>query len=320
MLTMRIAVLHSAHDFRIETKESPDYKANECLIRVRACGVCHSEIHQWNQTLKGLDYPRYIGHEVAGEILETGKAVKGLKRGNRVAVWTDHSGYAEQVAVSADQVFPIEDSVDYAEAMAEPLSCTTNGVIKAGIELGDTVVLVGTGFMGLILMQQIALKGASRIIAVDVRDEILELARVLGADYVINPQKDDVSILVRDLTNDRGADVVFEVGGNQASLDLAVDLVRMEGKLVIFGYHPGQRIIKDLGYWNWMAFDIINAHFRDMATILKGANIGIKLLNQGKINLKSLITHRFSLINIEKAFQAALEKPTGFVKAVITID
>jgi len=317
---MRIAVLHSAHDFRIETKESPDYKANECLIRVRACGVCHSEIHQWNQTLKGLDYPRYIGHEVAGEILETGKAVKGLKRGNRVAVWTDHSGYAEQVAVSADQVFPIEDSVDYAEAMAEPLSCTTNGVIKAGIELGDTVVLVGTGFMGLILMQQIALKGASRIIAVDVRDEILELARVLGADYVINPQKDDVSILVRDLTNDRGADVVFEVGGNQASLDLAVDLVRMEGKLVIFGYHPGQRIIKDLGYWNWMAFDIINAHFRDMATILKGANIGIKLLNQGKINLKSLITHRFSLINIEKAFQAALEKPTGFVKAVITID
>lgn len=317
---MRIAVLYGAHDFRIEKRDSPDHKDDECLIRVRACGVCHSEIHQWNQTLKGLDYPRYIGHEVAGEILETGSAVKGLKRGNRVAVWTDHSGYAEQVAVSADQVFLIEDSVDYAEAMAEPLSCTTNGVIKAGIELGDTVVLVGTGFMGLILMQQIALKGASRIIAVDVRDEILKLAQVLGADYVINPQKDDVSKLVRDLTNGRGADVVFEVGGNQGSLDLAVDLVRMEGKLVIFGYHPGQRIIKDLGYWNWMAFDIINAHFRDKATILKGANIGINLLNQGKINLKSLITHRFSLINIEQAFQAALEKPTGFVKAVISID
>lgn len=317
---MRIAVLHSAHDFRIETKDSPDFKDDECLIRVRACGVCHSEIHQWDKTLSGLEYPRYIGHEVAGEILACGAGVKGFKKGDRVAVWTDRAGYAEEVAVGSDQIFPIANAVSFTEAMAEPLACTTNGVIKAGIELGDTVVLVGTGFMGLILLQQIALKGASRIIAVDVRDEILELARVLGADYVINPQKDDVSILVRDLTNGRGADVVFEVGGNQASLDLAVDLVRMEGKLVIFGYHPGQRIIKDLGYWNWMAFDIINAHFRDMATILKGANIGIKLLNQGKINLKSLITHRFSLINIEKAFQAALEKPTGFVKAVITID
>ncbi|HQQ84700.1 MAG: zinc-binding dehydrogenase [Candidatus Neomarinimicrobiota bacterium] len=314
---MRIAALYGAHDFRIETKASPDIKDDECLVRVRACGVCHSEIHQWAKTLDNLEYPRYIGHEVSGEILKCGSAVKGFKRGDRVAVWTDRAGYAEEVAVRANQIFPIADQISFAEAMAEPIACTTNGVIKAGVELGDTVVLVGTGFMGLILMQQIALKGASRIIGVDVRAEILDKAKMLGADLVINPQKEDVPAIIWDMTNGRGADVVFEVGGNQASLDLAVDLLRMEGKLVIFGYHPGQRIIKDLGYWNWMAFNIVNAHFRDMATILRGAEIGIKLLNEQKINMKPLITHKFKLDEIEAAFCAAQEKPKRFIKAVI---
>lgn len=316
---MRIAALHGAHDFRIEEADSPNIKADECLIEVKACGVCHSEIHQWAHTLKGLEYPRYIGHEVSGRILEVGSMVKNLKRGDRVAVWTDHSGYAEQVAVPEKQVFPIQDSVTYAEAaMAEPIACTTNGVIKAGVELGDTVAVIGTGFMGLILLQQILLKGPARVIAVDIRDEMLEMARQFGADRTLNPQKEDVNRVIKDLTGDQGVDIAFEVGGLQVTLDLAAGITRMEGKVVIFGYHPGQRIIKDLGYWNWMAFDIINAHFRDLRTILKGADIGIRLLNVHKLNMKPLITHTFSLEEIEAAFQAAVDKPNGFIKSVIT--
>jgi threonine dehydrogenase-like Zn-dependent dehydrogenase len=94
----------------------------------------------------------------------------------------------------------------------------------------------------------------------------------------------------------------------------------MEGKLIIFGYHPGPRKIEDLGYWNWMAFDIINAHFRDMKTILKGTHIGMELLNSGKIKMDKLITHRFRLDEIEDAFMAAKNKPKGFVKSVIVND
>ncbi|MGE5861517.1 MAG: L-iditol 2-dehydrogenase, partial [Ignavibacteria bacterium] len=101
---------------------------------------------------------------------------------------------------------------------------------------------------------------------------------------------------------------------------LAADICRMEGKLVIFGFHPGPRKINDLGYWNWMAFDVINAHFRDLNTILNGTRIGMEMLNTGKINMKPLITHTFKLEEIENAFKAAKEKPKGFIKSVITMN
>lgn len=315
---MRIAALHAAHKFVIENVASPHFSAHECLLAIKACGVCHSEIHQWAKTLENLEYPRYIGHEAAGEILAVGDKVKDFKPGDRVAVWIDQRGYAEEAAVPASQIFPIADSVSFEEAMAEPIACTTNGAIKADIELADTVAIVGTGFMGLILLQQIRLKGASRIIAIDIREDMLAVARQLGADVTLNPTKDNIATEIKVLTGAKGADAAFEVGGQQATLDMAADILRMEGKLIIFGYHPGPRTIRDLGYWNWMAFDIINAHFRDLATILKGADIGIRLLNSGQLQMKPLITHTFPLEDIDAAFQAAHRKPVGFIKSVIT--
>jgi threonine dehydrogenase-like Zn-dependent dehydrogenase len=314
---MRIAVLHGARDFRIEEKPSRKVEKNQCRIAVKACGVCHSELHQWATKIESLEYPRYIGHEVAGVIEECGSLVSGFRPGDRVAVWTDRAGYAEEVIVTPDRIFPIKDSVPFVEAMAEPLSCTTNGVMKAQIEMGDTVALVGTGFMGLILLQQIRLKGAGKIIAVDVREDMLSLAQNLGADVVLNPQKENIKQHINRITGGKGVDVAFEVGGNQSTLDLTADILRMEGTLVIFGYHPGQRVIHDLGYWNWMAFHIVNAHFRDIHTILRGSDIGIRLLNQQKIDLKPLMTHIYPLDEINTAFEAAYHKPKGFVKAVI---
>lgn len=317
---MRAAILHGAHDFRIEHRPTPEIKASECLIKVRACGVCHSEIHQWNHKLDGLDYPRFIGHEVAGQVIDAGAEVTKIKPGDRVAVWTDRNGYAEQVAVNADYVFPLADGIPFSQAMAEPIACTTNGVNRADIQLGDVVVIVGVGFMGLILLQQIKLCGALQVIAVDIRDEMLTLAGKLGADVTINPRRDNAAEVIKSLSEGRGADVVFEAGGSQETLNLAAQLCRMEGKVVIFGYHPGARIINDLGYWNWMAFDVINAHFRNIHTILGGARNGIHLLNARLINMEPLITHEYMLDDIEAAFQAAYDKPPGFVKSVLLMN
>ncbi|MDO8550765.1 MAG: zinc-binding dehydrogenase [Ignavibacteria bacterium] len=317
---MRSAVLYGPHDWRIEDLNIPSLNNDDVLLKVKVCGVCHSEIHQWNVKVNGLEYPRYIGHEVAGEVLESGKDVKSFKPGDRVAVWTDGKGYAEQINVKSNRLFKISDNVSFTEAMAEPIACTTNGVIRANIHLNDSVALVGTGFMGLILLQQLKLRGAKFIAAIDVREEILELAKNLGADFVINPQKENTKDVIKDLTNGKGVDISFEVGGNETTLNLAADICRMEGKLVIFGFHPGPRKIKDLGYWNWMAFDIINAHFRDLNTILNGTRIGMEMLNAGKINMKPLITHNFKLDEIENAFMAAKEKPKGFIKSVIVMN
>lgn len=319
-MKMRSAILYGPHDFRIEETPTPAMSDDEVLIRVKACGVCHSELHQWEVKIKDLEYPRHIGHEVAGEIIKTGKNVKDFKPGQRVAVWADGKGYAEELVAKPDRLCIISPDIPYELALSEPIACTTNGVTKAGIELDDTVALVGTGFMGLILLQEIKLRGVKHLIAIDVRDEMLELAEKLGADIVINPKNEDPVKKIKEITDGRGVDVCFEVGGVQSTFELAPELVRMEGKLVIFGYHPGPRQIKDLGYWNWMAFDIINAHFRDLNTILKGARVGMELLNEGKIDMSPLITHRYKLDEIEAAFQAAREKPLGFVKSVIVMD
>ncbi|KUO63439.1 hypothetical protein APF79_06620 [bacterium BRH_c32] len=317
---MRAAILHRAHDFRIEELPTPILKEDECLIRVKSCGVCHSEIHQWNENISGLDYPRFIGHETAGEIIAVGSAVTKFKVGDRAASWVDGKGYAEELAVKESRLFKMSEELPYDLAILEPVACTTNGVMKANIQLGDTVALAGTGFMGLILLQQIKLTGASKVIALDIRDEMLELAKELGADVVINPMKEDYKKIINDLTDGKGVDVSFEIGGVQETLDLAAEILRMEGKLVIFGYHPGERKIKDLGYWNWMAFDIINAHFRNLDTILLGSRIGMKLMNENKINMKPLITHKYKLTEIEEAFKVAKDKPKGFVKSVIVFE
>lgn len=317
---MRTAVLYAPHDWRIEEVKTPEPGKNECLIKIKACGVCHSEIHQWDHRIPDLSYPRYIGHEVAGEIIKTGENVKDFRPGDKVAAWAEGKGYSEEIIVSVDTLVKIADGISFEHALSEPIACTTNAVMKTNIQLGDTVALCGMGFMGLILLQQIKLVGAKKVIAIDIREEMLKLSKELGADEVLNPLKDDIKAVIKDITAGKGVDVSFEVGGVESTLNMAADICRMEGKLVIFGYHPGPRKIEDLGYWNWMAFDIINAHFRDMRTIIKGTRIGMEMLNSGQIKMDKLITHRYRLEEIEDAFMAAKNKPKGFVKSVIVND
>jgi threonine dehydrogenase-like Zn-dependent dehydrogenase len=314
---MKAAILHGAHEFRIETLPDPQVEPGTCLLDIKACGVCHSEIHQWQHHQEGLEYPRFIGHEVAGVVLETGAGVTAFKKGDRVAAWVDGKGYAEKVLVQVERLFPLADNIPFQQAMAEPIACTTNAVRRTNLHYGDTIAIIGVGFMGLILLQQIKLAFPQRLIAIDRRPQMLDLAASLGADMTFNADEADVADEINAITNGRGLDVVFEVGGSEATLNMTAALCRMEGKIVIFGFHPGARKINDLGWWNWMAFDIINAHFRDLDTILHGARVGMNQLNDGKINMSPLITHTFPLEEIEAAFQAALNKPKGFVKAVI---
>ena len=130
---MKAALLHGAHDFRVEELPPPDMQEDECLIAVNACGVCHSEIHQWEKKNPNLEYPRFIGHEVAGIVLDTGSKVKDFQAGNRVAVWVDGKGYAEQVNVKENHIFHVANDIPFDQAMAEPIGCTTNGVMKTKV-------------------------------------------------------------------------------------------------------------------------------------------------------------------------------------------
>ena len=172
--------------------------------------------------------------------------------------------------------------------------------------------------MGLIMVQVFNASGAGMVIAVDTRDSILELARGVGATHTVNSKSVDPRTAIKELTDGKGVDIGVEGAGNQQTLDLTADLVRMEGKLEVFGYHQGEPRRVNWGYWNWMAFQIINGHTRSGSVYVEGMKIGLQLLEAGKLDMNSLVTHRFALHEINRAFEIASSKQEGFVKGVIT--
>jgi threonine dehydrogenase-like Zn-dependent dehydrogenase len=172
--------------------------------------------------------------------------------------------------------------------------------------------------MGLIMLQVFRLRGVGLLIAVDTRDSVLKMAKKLGATHALNPRREDVVSAVKDLTGGQGVDIGVEAAGKQETLDLATDLVRMEGKLEVFGFHQGKPRSVRWDYWNWMAFQIVNGHSRSGEVYVEGMQIGLKLLEAHKLNMADLVTHRYPLERISEAFQTASKKPEGFLKGVIT--
>lgn len=314
---MRAAILEGPKKFVIRDIPKPEPQSGEVRIKVKSCGVCHSEMPVWNGEFG--KFPLHIGHEVSGLIDALGEEVTGLKVGDPVTIFTDKQGYSEYLTISADNVIPLGANVKLAEALGEPIGCVVNGVNRSQIKLGDTVVLVGVGFMGLIMLQLVKLKGASRIIALDTRDSALAQAKAFGADVCLNPTTCDVKEEVARLTQDKGADVVIELTGAQPGLDLATELTSIRGTLVIFGFHVQPRTV-NMFLWNWRGLDVVNAHERDPKVYVQGIKTGMKLLDAGLLDMKPMVTHRFSLGEINEAFTVASKRDNDFIKAVIIPD
>jgi 2-desacetyl-2-hydroxyethyl bacteriochlorophyllide A dehydrogenase len=313
---MKIAILTGPKEFQFKDEALPELLQDEVLVRVAACGVCTSELDMWEGRAGGQMYPRFPGHEVSGVVEEVGKDVQGLAAGNRVAVWAPGRGFAEYVVVKSKYCFPAGDlALDL--ALAEPLACAVNTVELANISLGDDVVIIGAGFMGNLVQKLVQMQGPRHLIVADTRVDALERALKLGATQMVDVTKESLPEVVKSLTDGQGADAVFEVVGSQAPLNLLGDVTRMSGKVVIVGFHQGEPRQIPLGYWNWMAFQILNAHFREEATILRGMRIGMRLLTSGRLSLEDLVTHRFQLGEINQAFLTAHEKPEGFVKSTV---
>jgi 2-desacetyl-2-hydroxyethyl bacteriochlorophyllide A dehydrogenase len=316
---MKIAILTGPKEFHFQDEPLPALLPDEVLVQVAACGVCTSELDMWEGKVGGEMYPRYPGHEVSGIVAEVGKDVQGLAPGDRVAVWAPGRGFAEYVIVKSKYCFAAgELPLDL--ALAEPLACAVNTVELANLSLADDVVIIGAGFMGNLVQKLVQLQGPHRLIVADTRADALERALQLGATHVVNVSEESLPEAVKALTDGQGADAAFEVVGAQAPLNLLGDVTRMSGKVVIVGFHQGEPRQVPLGYWNWMAFQILNAHFREEAIILRGMRISMRLLTSGRLSLEDLVTHRFPLSEINQAFLAAHEKPEGFVKSTILME
>lgn len=313
---MRIAVLRGPEAFEIEEAPVPVIRPDEVLVRVVVSGVCASELEPW---VDGPEEPRYLGHEVSGVVTEVGVEVSAIGVGDRVGVWVTERGFAEYVAVRAAYCFPAGDG-PLELALAEPLACSVNAVELADPRLGDDVVVIGAGFMGNLVQMLTTLRGPRQLIVADTRPDALERAKRLGATRVVDVTRESLPDVVGSLTDGRGADLTFECTGTQPALTTAGETTRMSGRIAIVGFHQGASREVPLAYWNWMAFSILNGHFRDVDVIMRGMDVGMRLVSSGVLSLADLVTHRFPLERINDAFATLRDKPEGFVKAVIAFD
>jgi L-iditol 2-dehydrogenase len=314
---VKLAVLTAPQRIDLVDEPMREPAAGEVLLRVAGCGVCASELDMW-EGRADVDYPRFPGHEVSGTVERTGPGVEAFAPGDPIAAWVTARGFAEYVVVRAEHCFPA-GSVPLDLALAEPLACAVNAVELAAPALGDDVLIVGAGFMGNLVQQLVQLKGPRAVIVADTRPDALALAARLGATRTVDVREEPLADAVREATGGTGADVSFEVTGAQAALSSLGDATRMSGKVAIVGFHQGGARELPLGAWNWMAFEIVNAHFRDVATIMRGMRAGMRLLTSGRLSLDELVTHRFALADVNEAFATAVAKPPGFVKAVVTL-
>jgi L-iditol 2-dehydrogenase len=312
---MKAAVLANPYRIELVDRAVPSLGPTQVRIEIEQCGVCTSEVDLW--TGKAPDkLPAAIGHEIAGIVEETGERVVTLRPGDRVAAWVEGGGFAEAAVVDECFCVAAEPALGY-PAVAEPLACVVNAVELAAPALGDDVVIIGGGYMGNLVQLVTSLKGPRSITVADVRPDALERASRLGATRVVDTRAESLADAVRELSDGNGADLTYEVTGVNEGLSLAGDVTRMSGKLCIVGYHQGDPRQIDFGRWNWMAFQLVNAHFRSLETIMAGMRTGMRLVNAGIIDPSQLVSDVFPLDRIADAFEAATNKPHGFVKAVV---
>ena len=317
----RQALLVGPRRFAFEARPPRELAPRDVRVRVRICGVCASEQADWKAGPRAA--PVELGHEVAGVVDEVGKDVTAVAPGAAVT-GLFRAGFSEYAVAPENRVVPVPEGVDVRDALGEPLACIVGAASRTRVELGDTVALVGVGFMGLLMLQAVRLRGAGRVIAIDVRPDALEAARRLGAHEAYTPDRLPERLRVpqrRAIEPGWGVDVAVEASGTQAGLTLAGELAREHGQISILGYHNeggGWRQVH-LQLWNWKALDVQNAHERRLDVKTACVRTGLRLLAARRIDVASLITHRFALDDIHDAFAALESKAPGFCKAVVEI-
>jgi threonine dehydrogenase-like Zn-dependent dehydrogenase len=307
-------VLAGPRRFELAEVPRPEPRPGEVRVRVEGCGVCGSNLPPW----QGRDWFRYPfsagapGHEGWGVVTAAGPAVRGLGEGDRVALLSTAS-FAEEEVLPAELAVPIPPGLE-GPFPGEAIGCAVNVVRRSRIAAGETVAVVGAGFLGLVAIRLAALAGA-RVLAVSRRRSALALARRLGAEEALPVEGGAALVLER--TGGRGCDVVVEAVGLQGALDLASAAVREGGRLVIAGFHQDGTRAVDLCAWNWRGVDIVNAHERDPEIRRAGVVEATRLVTAGLLD-PALLLRAYPLAEIGAAFLAMEERPDGFVKAVVT--
>jgi len=301
---------------RVEVRavELPEPGPGTVQIELKACGLCRADINFFTGKLP-LEKPALVGHEGVGVVSKLGPQVEGLAVGDYV---TAAAGglFARRTNSPAGAVTPLPPDVETWEHwLGEPVACVVGALDQCRVGFADRVAVVGTGFMGLLLLQGLRHEPTRELIAVDPRPDRRRLANSIGADLVLDPT-DEGDIPTLERLSRVGADVVFECAGTQDAVALASNSVRSGGTLCIFSWHMGPRTL-DLGRWHTHGIRVLNVSPASVANFRQLLAPAVAGMRRGIFNLEPLVTHTAPVEDAQQLFETAAEAPDGFVKGAV---
>ena len=341
---MQALLLSAYRKLELVAMDRPALGPNDVLVRVAACGICGSDVHGYDGSSGRRIPPIVMGHEAAGTVAEVGPAVERARPGDRVTFdstiycgqcdacrsgevnlcrnrrilgvscdeFRQHGAYAEYVAVPEHILYPLPPELPFEfAALIEPVSVALHAVGLLKINPGERAVVVGSGMIGLLVIQALRVAGCSEVTAVDIDAGRLQLAGELGATHTIDSKQSDAVGAVLERTNGRGADVAVEVVGNAAALNTAIRSVGRGGRVALVG-----NISPEVP----LPLQIVVA--RELTLLGSCASAGeypraIELVASGAINVKPLITAVAPLADGPKWFERLYAREPGLMKVVL---
>ena len=348
---MKAVVLHGADDMRVQSRPVPQPGPGEVLLKVAVASICGTDVKVLHRKLQGQPDGEFImGHEYAGTVAALGPGVDEFKIGDRVAVevhkgcercencikgWytsclnygnlakghrakglTCDGGFAEYAVNHINTLYRLPDNLSFEQACMVTTAASPLWAIDlmGGSVVGETVLVLGPGPIGLMAVQLAKALGAERVILTGTRDERLEVGRKLGADVVINVRRDDLNVRVAELTRGKGADSVLECAGGPTSMQEALENVKRGGRIGVVAWYPGP-VQMDMNL-------AVRSNVRIYAARGEGGmNCGrsLALMSAGKLVADPIITHHFQLEQIREAFETYTNRVGNALKVVLHV-
>jgi len=341
---MKALVLDKYMELNYRDFPDPKIEANEVLIKVKACGICGSDVHGMDGSTGRRQPPLVMGHEASGIIVEIGSEVRNRQKGDRVTFdstiypledwytrkghynlsdnrkvlgvspgdYKKHGAFAELVSVPAHILYKIPDNVSFEQAaMAEPIAVALHAVNISRIQMEQSAVVVGTGMIGLFIVNLLKIAGADPIIAVDLDDKKLELSRAFGATHTLNSSGKDIFEKIQQLTSNRKADVAFEAVGITETVSLCINSLRKGGTAVLVGNLtpevtvPLQKIVTS--QFSLLGSCAINGEYEAV----------LDLMASGKVNVEKMISATAPLSQGAQWFNRLYKKEPGLNKVIL---
>ncbi|WP_446897653.1 zinc-binding alcohol dehydrogenase family protein [Clostridium sp. LBM24168] len=338
---MKSVYLESPKNIRIKEIEEPSRKENEALIKVKAAGICGSDVGAYRGVNNTVSYPRIIGHEIAGEVLEIGENSKGIQKGDRVVVdpyiycgkcypcslgrtnccedlkvlGVQTDGAMQEIFTHPkDLLVKAPENVSWEElSVAEPLTIALHGIHRTKVKKGEHVVINGAGPIGILMALCAEIYGAIPIL-MDVVDKRLDFAHKLGIENIINVLNVDGLEKIKKITNGRGAEVVIEASGANSAIRNSIDYVSYAGRIALTGWpKKDTRLPTDL--ITKKELDI-----RGSRTSAGEFEEALKLISEGSIDVKPIIS---KIVSLDEAPQAVIDlsdHPEEYLKIIAVLE